>query len=93
MPITSVFGSVEREKIVIIHSRQPFLVKLVQKNRTTSMMIFCRVSAAMKRKFISYGLFVDMKWKDKRGTAKMATKRLMPEHWSGEKIFHQRTEP
>ncbi|OAY79703.1 hypothetical protein ACMD2_19401 [Ananas comosus] len=34
-----------------------------------------------------------MKWKDRRGTAKMATNRLIPEHWSGEKIPHHRTDP
>lgn len=44
------------------------------------MISFCKVSAAMKRKFISYGLFVEMKWKERSGTANTATKRLMPEH-------------
>jgi hypothetical protein len=34
-----------------------------------------------------------MKWKDSSGTAKSATKRLIPEHWSGEKMRHHRTDP
>ena len=39
------------------------------------------------------GLLVEMKWKERSGTPKSATKRLIPEHWSGVKIRHQRTEP
>ena len=34
-----------------------------------------------------------MKWKESSGTAKTATKRLMPEHWSGVKMPHHRTDP
>ncbi|KAK2967839.1 hypothetical protein RJ640_001781 [Escallonia rubra] len=47
----------------------------------------------MNLKFIAYGLLVEMKWNDSIGMAKIATKRLMPEHWSGENIYHHRTEP
>ena len=39
------------------------------------------------------GLLVEMKWKERSGTAKSAMKQLIPEHWSGVKIRHQRTEP
>ncbi|WJX54493.1 hypothetical protein P8452_40370 [Trifolium repens] len=34
-----------------------------------------------------------MKWNDSKGTANRATKRLMPQHWLGENIFHHFTEP
>lgn len=50
--MTRVLGRVEREKMVIIHSRLPLRVKLVQRPKAKSMMIFWRVSAAMKRKFM-----------------------------------------
>ena len=78
--MTSVLGSVEREKIVMLHSRLPEPVKLAQRTKRASMRIFWRVSAAMKRRFMAYGLLVEMKWKERRGTANMATKRLIPEH-------------
>jgi len=51
--MTSVLGNVEREKMVIIHSRLPLAVKLVQIAKAKSMMIFWSVSAAMKRKFMA----------------------------------------
>lgn len=34
-----------------------------------------------------------MKWKERIGTAKTETKRLIPEHCSAVKIFHHLTEP
>lgn len=80
IPITSVLGRVESENMVIDHSRLPFLEKLAHSARTMSMISFCRVSAKINLKFIAYMSFLDMKWNDSKGTAKIATKRFMPEH-------------
>jgi hypothetical protein len=80
IPITSVLGNVDTEKIVIIHSGLPLLVKLVHSPSTTSIISFCSVSAAMNLKFMVYGSLEEMKWKESNGTANMATNRLIPEH-------------
>jgi len=53
IPITRVLGSVEREKIVMLHSRLPERVKLAQMIRRVSMISFWSVSAAMNRRFIA----------------------------------------
>jgi len=53
IPITRVLGSVEREKIVMLHSRLPERVKLAHRTKSDNMMIFWRVSAAMNRRFIA----------------------------------------
>ncbi|BAS73382.1 Os01g0643450 [Oryza sativa Japonica Group] len=96
IPMTSVLGSVEREKSVMDQSSRGAPVREGRRDhaaspaRTSS---FCSVSAARKRRFMAYGSLVEMKWKDRSGTAKMATKRLMPEHWSGVKMPHHRTDP
>lgn len=44
------------------------------------MMIFCKVSAAMNLKFMAYGSLEEMKWKERSGTANIATNLLIPEH-------------
>ena len=91
--MTRVFGRDESENKVMDHSREPLELVLDQIANATKTMSFWRVSAAMNLKFIAYGLLVDMKWKERRGTANKATNRLMPEHWSGLKIFHHFIEP
>jgi hypothetical protein len=96
--MTRVLGSVEREKSVMLLSRprrrrgsgQRREEARARSARTAS---FWSVSAARKRRFMAKGLLVEMKWKERSGTAKSATKQLMPEHWSGVKMRHQRTEP
>ena len=96
MPMTSVLGSVEREKSVMLQSRlrtEDAKGRRAAKRRSARTMSFWSVSAARKRRFIWKGLLMEMKWKERSGTAKSATKRLMPEHWSGVKMRHQRTEP
>lgn len=89
--MTSVFGKVETEKSVINQSNCP--LQIAQSDSKTSTNTLERVSANMNLVSIWYGLFWEMKWKDSTGTAKTATNRLMPEHCSGEKIFHHLTEP
>uniref|UniRef100_A0A2P2QD23 Uncharacterized protein n=1 Tax=Rhizophora mucronata TaxID=61149 RepID=A0A2P2QD23_RHIMU len=51
--MTSVLGSVDKEKMVMAHSKLPFLAILVHIPSATSMMIFCRLSAAMNFKFMA----------------------------------------
>lgn len=92
IPTTSVLGRVEREKRVMAQSPLP-PKKARQRKRRMRMTNFWRVSAAMKPKFMVYGSLDEMKWKERTGTANTATKRLIPEHWSGVKIFHHFTEP
>ncbi|BAT15776.1 Os12g0133850, partial [Oryza sativa Japonica Group] len=92
MPMTRVLGRVEREKRVMSQSRDPRAERRHQSARRARTMSFWSVSAARKRRFMAKGLLVEMKWKERSGTAKSATKRLMPEHWSGEKMRHHRTE-
>jgi hypothetical protein len=42
---------------------------------------------------MAYGSLLEMKWKESSGTAKTATKRLIPAHCSGVSTPHHRTEP
>lgn len=92
--MTSVLGKVASEKSVMSQSKEPDLEKKMaqreRKKRTSSLE---RVSAMMNFVSIWYGLFREMKWKERTGTAKTATKRLIPEHWSGVNILHHFTEP
>uniref|UniRef100_J3LH03 Uncharacterized protein n=1 Tax=Oryza brachyantha TaxID=4533 RepID=J3LH03_ORYBR len=93
IPMTSVLGSVESEKSVMVHSRLPRRLRWLHAVSMASTISFCSVSAAMNRRFIVYGLLVEMKWNDSSGTANSATKRLIPEHWSGVKMRHHFTDP
>uniref|UniRef100_A0A0A9GCM5 Uncharacterized protein n=1 Tax=Arundo donax TaxID=35708 RepID=A0A0A9GCM5_ARUDO len=52
IPMTSVLGSVEREKSVMVHSRLPRRLRWLHAVSMASTMSFCSVSAAMKRRFM-----------------------------------------
>lgn len=85
IPMTRVLGKVAMEKRVMSQSNPPW-EKPAHKERIRSTRTFERVSASMNLVSIWYGLFWEMKWKERTGTAKTATKRLIPEHCSGVKI-------
>lgn len=73
-------------------SKLPLEEKWAKRKRRRRIRSLERESAAMKRKFILKGLMREMKSKESKGMAKVATKRLMPAHCSGVKIFHHFTE-